>query len=113
MGGARRAGGEKSPSASRSPVSRFGFAHFSAHLVRATAVDATLKGLIALVAGTDVEARCAALLVLTHLKSVEDRTVRTVGDALAAKNVVVRDFALGYFERVQPRDGLAHLMPLL
>jgi HEAT repeat protein len=76
-------------------------------------VDATLKGLIGLVTGTDVEARCAALLVLTHLEAKEDRVVKTVGEALQAKNVVVRDFALGYLEKVRPRDGIDYLTPLL
>lgn len=76
-------------------------------------MDATLKGLIGLVGGTDVEARCAALLVLTNLETSDLKVVKAVGEALHAKNVVVRDFAVGYFERVLPRDGLGHLVPLL
>ena len=76
-------------------------------------MDATLKGVVGLITGTDVEARCAALLVLTQLKSDDDRVVRAVGEALNAKNAVVRDFAVGYFEQVRPREGLAHLAPLL
>ena len=76
-------------------------------------MDATLKGVVGLITGTDVEARCAALLVLTQLKADDDRVVRTVGEALNAKNAVVRDFAVGYFEQVRPRDGLAYLAPLL
>lgn len=76
-------------------------------------MDATLKGVVGLITGTDVEARCAALLVLTHLKADDDRVVRTAGEALAAKNAVVRDFAVGYFEHVRPRDGVAYLAPLL
>lgn len=76
-------------------------------------MDATLKGVVGLVTGTDVEARCAALLVLTQLRADDDRVVRTVGEALNAKNAVVRDFAVGYFEQVRPRDGLAYLAPLL
>jgi len=76
-------------------------------------VDTTLKGLIALINAADVEARCAALLVLTHLKADEDKVVRVIGDALGSRNVVVRDFALGYFEQVQPREGVAYLTPLL
>lgn len=76
-------------------------------------MDATLKGLIGLVSGSDVEARCAALLVLTHLEADEDRVVKTVGSALEAKNQVVRDFALGFLEKVRPRDGVAYLTPLL
>jgi hypothetical protein len=76
-------------------------------------VDATLKGVVGLITGTDVEARCAALLVLTHLKADEERVVLAVGEVLNAKNAVVRDFAVGYFEHVRPRDGTAHLVPLL
>jgi HEAT repeat protein len=76
-------------------------------------VDATLKGVVGLIAGSDVEARCAALVVLTHLKVEEDRVVRAVGEAINGKNAVVRDFAVGYFEQVRPREGVAHLTPLL
>jgi HEAT repeat protein len=76
-------------------------------------VDATLKGVVGLITGADVEARCAALVVLTHLKADEERVVRTVGEALNGKNAVVRDFAVGYFEVVRPREGVAHLVPLL
>jgi HEAT repeat protein len=76
-------------------------------------VDATLKGVVGLITGTDVEARCAALLVLTHLAANDERVVRSVGAAIGGKNAVVRDFAVGYFERVRPRDGVAYLIPLL
>lgn len=76
-------------------------------------MDATLKGLIGLIGGPDVEARCAALVALTHLEAADERVVRAVGEALASRNVVVRDFAIGYLERVRPRPGLAHLVPLL
>ena len=76
-------------------------------------MDATLKGIVGLITGTDVEARCAALLVLTHLKADDERVVRAVGEALNGKNAVVRDFAVGYFEHVRPREGVAYLVPLL
>jgi hypothetical protein len=76
-------------------------------------VDATLKGLLGLIRGTDVEVRCAALLALTHLEAAEDPVVQAVGNALSSPNVVVRDFAIGYFERVRPRDGVAFLLSLL
>jgi hypothetical protein len=76
-------------------------------------VDTTLKGVVGLLSNADVEARCAALVVLTHLRTAEDRVVRMVGDALNGKNAVVRDFAVGYFEQVRPRDGLTYLVPLL
>ncbi|MBI3784154.1 MAG: HEAT repeat domain-containing protein [Deltaproteobacteria bacterium] len=76
-------------------------------------MDATLKSLVQLVGATDVELRCAALLVLTQIEVVEDKVVKAVGEALASKNSVVRDFAVGYFERLRPRDGVRLLVPLL
>lgn len=76
-------------------------------------MDVTLKGVVELIGGADVEARCAALLVLTHLRAGDDRVVRAVGDALGGRNTVVRDFAVGYFEGVRPRDGVGYLVPLL
>ena len=76
-------------------------------------MDATLKAIVALIGGPDVEARCAALLVLAQIDADDERVVHAVGEALTAKNAVVRDFAVGYFERVKPRDGVAHLTPLL
>ncbi len=76
-------------------------------------MDATLKGVVDLITGADVEARCAALVVLTHLKVDEERVGRAVGEAVNAKNAVVRDFAVGYFEQVRPRAGVAYLVPLL
>ncbi len=76
-------------------------------------MDATLKGVLGLLAAADVEARCAALVVLTQLAAADDRVVRQVGELLGSKNAVVRDFAVGYFEHVQPRDGLSYLLPLL
>jgi hypothetical protein len=76
-------------------------------------VDSTLKAVLGILDGADVEARCAALLVLTRIGADEDKVVGTVAALLAAPNVVVRDFALGYFEAVRPADGLAPLLPLL
>jgi hypothetical protein len=76
-------------------------------------VDSTLKGVVELIGGPDVEARCAALLVLTHLRAGDERVVQAVGAALGGRNAVVRDFAVGYFERVRPRDGVGHLVPLI
>jgi HEAT repeat protein len=76
-------------------------------------VDATLKAVTGLIGGPDVEARCAALVVLTHLQADDDRVVRAVDEALNGKNAVVRDFALGYLERVRPRDGMHAVLPLL
>jgi HEAT repeat protein len=76
-------------------------------------VDTTLKGLLGLLDEADVEARCAALLVLTRLRPTQPLVIRSVTRALESSNVVVRDFALGYFEAARPKDGLAALLPLL
>src|SRR5262245_5748374 len=80
-------------------------------------MDATLKGILGLIGAPDVEVRCAALLILTHLRIADDGVVRAVGAVLQAKNTIVRDFAVGYFEIVRPkgsgRDGVAYLLPLL
>jgi hypothetical protein len=76
-------------------------------------VDATLKAVTGLISSADVEARCAALVVLTQLRADDDRVVQAVGEALSGRNAVVRDFAVGYFEGVRPRDGIGHLLPLL
>jgi HEAT repeat protein len=76
-------------------------------------VDRTLKAITGLLAAADVEVRCAALLILTQLKADDDRVHRAVGETLGAKNAVVRDFAVAYFDQVHPRDGVAYLLPLL
>jgi HEAT repeat protein len=76
-------------------------------------MDATLKGVVGLLAGSNVEARCAALVVLTHLDVAEDRVATTVGEALRSANVLVRDFALGYFEHVKTPRAIEHVLPLL
>jgi hypothetical protein len=76
-------------------------------------VDATLRRVVDLIGEADVETRCAALLVLSHLGAADAPVVRAVGDALGGKNAVVRDFAMGYLERVRPRAALPYLLPLL
>jgi hypothetical protein len=76
-------------------------------------MDATLRGLIALVEGSNVETRCAALVVLTALGSSDDRVGRAVAGALSSPNVLVRDFALGYCERVRTPQIIPAVLPLL
>jgi len=76
-------------------------------------VDATLKGVIGLLEGTNIEARCAALVVLTQLGVDEERVARAAGEAVRNPNVLVRDFALGYFEHVKTPLALERVMPLL
>lgn len=76
-------------------------------------MDATLKGVIGLLDGADVETRCAALVILTRLKAAEERVVRAIAKTLTGKNTVVRDFGLSYFADVQPKGGVTLLLPLL
>ncbi len=76
-------------------------------------MDATLKAVTGLVAAADADVRCAALLVLTQLGADEAKVVQSVGEALNGKNAVVHDFAVGYFEHVRPKEGLAYLLPML
>jgi hypothetical protein len=76
-------------------------------------VDATLKAVLGLVEGSNVEARCAGLVVLTHLAVAEDRAARAVGSAVRSPNILVRDFALGYFEHVKTPQAIEHVLPLL
>ena len=76
-------------------------------------MDATLKGILTLLAQSDPETRCAALVVLTGLKNDDPKVVEAVEQALAARNTVVRDFALGYLETVRPRSALAAIVGFL
>ncbi len=75
-------------------------------------MDATLKRVVGLLAGSDVEARCAALVVVTHLGAAEAPVAQAVAAALASPNVLVRDFALGYFEQVRTPLTVAAVLPL-
>lgn len=76
-------------------------------------MDPTLKGLVALLAGSNIEARCAALVVLGELGIDEERAARAVGSLVQSPNVLVRDFALGYFEHVKTAVAIDAVLPLL
>ena len=76
-------------------------------------MDATLKGLVGLLRGSDVEARCAALVALTHLGIDEARVAAAIAEAIKSPNLLVRDFALAYFERVKVGDAIDAVLPLL
>ncbi len=76
-------------------------------------MDTTLKRLLGLLDGRDVEARCASLLVLTHLRACDEPIVRAVGRLLGLPNVLVRDYALGYFDQARPQSAVKYLAPLL
>jgi HEAT repeat protein len=76
-------------------------------------VDGTLKAIVALIEGNNVEARCAALVVVTQLGAAEDRVANAAAAALQSANVLVRDFALTYFEQVKTPLAVERLLPLL
>ncbi|HJY81062.1 MAG TPA: HEAT repeat domain-containing protein [Candidatus Binatia bacterium] len=76
-------------------------------------MDTTLQQLLTLAREGTVERRCAALLVLGALQLRDDAVVETVGTALGQANVVVKDYALRYFEDTQAKTGIPALLPLL
>src|SRR5437762_2490895 len=76
-------------------------------------MDTTLQHLLTLAREGNVERRCAALLVLGALKLQDPSVVETVGAALGHANIVLKDYALRYFEEVHPKAGIPLLLPLL
>ncbi len=76
-------------------------------------MDATVQKLLTLTSEGTIERRCAALLVLGALQLQDDRVVETAGAALGQANVVLKDYALRYFEDTQPKTGIPLLLPLL
>jgi len=76
-------------------------------------MDTTLQHLLTLAREGNVERRCAALLVLGALKLQDPSIVETVGAALGHANVVLKDYALRYFEEARPKASIPLLLPLL
>ena len=76
-------------------------------------MDNILKQLLALVEKGTVEQRCASLLVLGAVKLQDPRIIKSVGAALDHSNPVLKDYALRYFEEVQPNDGIPLLLKFL
>ena len=76
-------------------------------------MDNTLQEILTLVEKGTIEQRCAALLVLGALKSNSAAVVKLVGTILEHPNPVLKDFALRYFEEVQPRNNIAQLIKML
>ena len=76
-------------------------------------MDNTLQDLLALVEKGTVEQRCAALLVLGALKISNAATAKVVGTMLDSANPVLKDYALRYFEEVQPKNNTAQLLKML
>lgn len=76
-------------------------------------MDNTLQDLLTLVEKGNVEQRCAGLLVLGALKISNAATTKLVGGLLDGANPVLKDYALRYFEEVQPKNNTAQLLKML
>ncbi|MET0689825.1 MAG: HEAT repeat domain-containing protein [Candidatus Binatia bacterium] len=76
-------------------------------------MDNTLQEILTLVEKGTVEQRCAALLVLGAVKANSAPVVKLVGTLLDHANPVVKDYALRYFEEVQPKNNIAQLLKML
>lgn len=76
-------------------------------------MDNTLQEILTLIEKGTVEQRCAALLVLGALKVSSAAVVKTVGALLNGPNPVLKDYALRYFEEVQPKNNIAQLVKML
>ena len=76
-------------------------------------MDNILQQLLILIEKGNVEHRCAALLVLGALKLQNPAIMKTVGAILDHPNPVLKDFALRYFEEVQPKAGISLLLKFL
>ncbi len=76
-------------------------------------MDDTLQDILTLVEKGTIEQRCAALLVLGGLKANSAAVVKLVGTMLDQPNPVLKDYALRYFEEVQPKNNTAQLLKML
>jgi len=76
-------------------------------------MDNTLQDILTLIEKGTVEQRCAALLVLGGLKVSNAAVVKVVGALLDGPNPVLKDYALRYFEEVQPKNNIAQLIKML
>ncbi len=76
-------------------------------------MDNILEQLLTLVEKGTVEHRCAALLVLGALKLHNPRIIKIVGAVLDHSNPLLKDYALRYFEEVQPKAGIPLLLKFL
>ena len=76
-------------------------------------MDNTLQEILTLVEKGTVEQRCAAVLVLGAVKASSAPVVKLVGTLLDHANPVVKDYALRYFEEVQPKNNIVQLLKML
>ena len=76
-------------------------------------MDNTLQDILKLIEKGTIEQRCAALLVLGALRINNAATAKLVGTILDSPNPVLKDYALRYFEAVQPKNNTAQLLKML
>lgn len=76
-------------------------------------MDDTLQDILGLIDKGTVEQRCAALLVLAGLKINNAPVAKTVSALLEGPNPVLKDYALRYFEEVQPKNNITQLIKML
>jgi len=76
-------------------------------------MDNTLQDILTLIENGTIEQRCAALVVLGGLKANNAAVVKLVGTLLDQPNPMLKDYALRYFEEVQPKNNIAQLLRML
>ncbi|MGH9818109.1 MAG: HEAT repeat domain-containing protein, partial [Candidatus Acidiferrales bacterium] len=72
-----------------------------------------MQDILTLVEKGTIEQRCAALVVLGGLKANNAAVVKLVGTLLDQPNPMLKDYALRYFEEVQPKNNIAQLLRML
>lgn len=76
-------------------------------------MDKTLQEIVTLIENGTIEQRCAALVVLGSLKANNAALVKLVGTLLDQPNPMLKDYALRYFEEVQPKNNIPQLLRML
>jgi hypothetical protein len=75
-------------------------------------MDKTAATLVAFAAGPEnIERRAAAMLMLAEL-GIDDPKALAVAAAAVASPTVLQEYALRYFEKLRPADGVLALVPL-
>lgn len=76
-------------------------------------MDKVTAQILALAEKSNVEQRCAALVVLGALKLHNAEIFKAIGAMLDHANPVIKDYALRYFEEVQPKPAIPLLIKFL
>jgi len=87
--------------------------HVGSEVERQNFMDDTLQDILTLIEKGTIEQRCAALVVLGGLKANSAAVVKLAGTLLDQPNPVLKDYALRYFEEVQPKSNIAQLLKML